>query len=446
MALTLTVTSYHRLSPDQEPVRSLDQGSLTIGRGAENDWTMPDPERVISKLHCRVDRTADGYVLTDCSTNGVFVNGAAAPVGKGMTATLADGDTLRMGDYEIAVSLSGAPAGAAAPSASPTPQPASSPRPLPDAGAAGDDDWRALLDPSASPPPARPMEPEQVRPEQQAITPPAASGGIPDNWFDDDAAQAPAPEPPPPPAAGPLPEDAGLAHPPAEPATQPVPEVREPAAPPAAPPQSAAEPVKPATPADVAALHAFLRGAGLDPSLVPEERAAEVMERAGRVFRETVQGVMDVLSARSAIKNEFRLERTIIQAQKNNPLKFSPVADEAMKTMLLGAGQGFLSSEDAFQEAFDDLRAHQVAVLAGMQVALAGVLKRFDPARLEQRIGQDTGVASLLGGKKARYWDAFTQLYGDIAEEMEEDFHSVFGREFARAYEEQIRKQGQQRG
>ena len=99
MALTLTVTSYHRLSPDQEPVRSLDQGSLTIGRGAENDWTMPDPERVISKLHCRVDRTADGYVLTDCSTNGVFLNGAATPIGKGMTATLADGDKQRMGDY-----------------------------------------------------------------------------------------------------------------------------------------------------------------------------------------------------------------------------------------------------------------------------------------------------------------------------------------------------------
>ena len=79
-------------------------------------------------------------------------------------------------------------------------------------------------------------------------------------------------------------------------------------------------------------------------------------------------------------------------------------------------------------------------------MALAGVLKRFDPARLEQRIGKDTGVGSLLGGKKAKYWDAFTQLYGDIAEEMEEDFHAVFGREFARAYEEQIRKQGPQRG
>lgn len=427
VALTLTVTSYHRLSPDQEPVRSLDQGSLTIGRGAENDWTMPDPERVISKLHCRVDRTADGYVLTDCSTNGVFLNGAATPIGKGMTATLADGDTLRMGDYEIAVGLSGAPAAAATPSASPTPQPAPSPRPLPDAGAAGDDDWRALLDPSAAPPPVQPMEPEQVRPEQQAMTPPAASGGIPDNWFDDDAASAPAPEP--------LPDDAGLAVPAAEPATQPPAAV---APPPPAP--------QPAAPADVAALQAFLRGAGLDPSLVPDERAAEVMERAGRVFRETVQGVMDVLSARSAIKNEFRLERTIIQARENNPLKFSPVADEAMKTMLLGAGQGFLSSQDAFQEAFDDLRAHQVAVLAGMQMALAGVLKRFDPARLEQRIGQDTGVGSLLGGKKAKYWDAFTQLYGDIAEEMEEDFHAVFGREFARAYEEQIRKQGPQRG
>ncbi|RMH46737.1 MAG: hypothetical protein D6686_14435 [Alphaproteobacteria bacterium] len=66
-------------------------------------------------------------------------------------------------------------------------------------------------------------------------------------------------------------------------------------------------------------------------------------------------------------------------------------------------------------------------------------MKRFDPERLQGRI-ESGGVAGLLGSRKARLWTEFERLYAEIAREAEDDFQTLFGREFARAYQAQIRK------
>jgi len=184
----------------------------------------------------------------------------------------------------------------------------------------------------------------------------------------------------------------------------------------------------------------FLHGAGLSEVQIPEHEAAALMETLGQVFREVVVGLMEVLAARSSIKGEFRLTQTTIRPAENNPLKFSLGAEDAMAALLLKRGRGYLTPVEAMRESLNDIKAHQVAVLAGMQVALAGLLQRFDPADLEHRIDDDGGLSNILGNKKARYWDAFNLLYQEIAAEAEDDFHSLFGREFARAYEEQANK------
>ena len=85
--------------------KTLQHGRLTIGRGAENDWSLPDPARVVSKHHCIVEGSGGSFRLTDCSTNGVFVNGADEPVGAGNSVSLCDGDRLRVGPYEVQVTV-----------------------------------------------------------------------------------------------------------------------------------------------------------------------------------------------------------------------------------------------------------------------------------------------------------------------------------------------------
>jgi len=77
-----------------------------------------------------------------------------------------------------------------------------------------------------------------------------------------------------------------------------------------------------------------------------------------------------------------------------------------------------------------------------MRSALALILARFDPHELEQRLSDNSMVNSLIPTtRKAKLWDMFGQLYGDISKEAESDFHALFGEEFLRAYQAHVGKQ-----
>ena len=94
----------------------------------------------------------------------------------------------------------------------------------------------------------------------------------------------------------------------------------------------------------------------------------------------------------------------------------------------------------AAREAFDDIRMHQLAVMAGVQAALFNLLRTFDPAALEARLQKATMIETILpGARRAKLWEAFCATYKDIARDADSDFQAVFGREFARAYTEQMR-------
>ena len=105
MPLTLKITSAQKdvLGSDRLKVFSVHGGS--IGRASDNEWVLPDPDIYLSSHHANIDYRDGAYYLTDTSTNGVFVNDADLPVGKGAPIRLYDGDRLRMGTYELAVSI-----------------------------------------------------------------------------------------------------------------------------------------------------------------------------------------------------------------------------------------------------------------------------------------------------------------------------------------------------
>ena len=57
------------------------------------------------------------------------------------------------------------------------------------------------------------------------------------------------------------------------------------------------------------------------------------------------------------------------------------------------------------------------------------------------RVAAGESLDSLLPmNRRARLWDLYTERYREIAKEAEDDFHALFGREFLRAYEEQVKR------
>jgi type VI secretion system FHA domain protein len=303
---------------------------------------------------------------------------------------------------------------------------------------------------AAAPPHVAQTAPPAAAPTAQAapVPPPAASWGDP---FSAEETLPPQQRKPQAEAAPPAPTAAPPAHFAAAPAA-PTPAALFPAAPsaaaqaapPPAPAPSAQQPAAQAAPlADAASaqalLHAFLEGAGV-PELKTGPATEQTMRAAGAVFRSLVEGLRETLMSRAAIKNELRVEQTMLRARDNNALKFSVTAEEAVAALLLPNRAGYKPPLDATREAFRDIQSHEMAVMAGVQTALVALLKRFDPATLESRLAPGRLDSIIPSARRARIWELFCETYKDIAHEAEDDFQSVFGREFARAYDAQMKK------
>ena len=102
MRLRLVLKGPERLTAGLRE-KTLETGAIVIGRAEDADWVLADPERVVSKRHCRIERQAGGFLLTDMSTNGVLVNGV--PLGREAPKLLVDRDVLTLGDVIIAVAI-----------------------------------------------------------------------------------------------------------------------------------------------------------------------------------------------------------------------------------------------------------------------------------------------------------------------------------------------------
>lgn len=219
--------------------------------------------------------------------------------------------------------------------------------------------------------------------------------------------------------------------------------------PPPALPQQPRSPA-PATPAATPAatghsqdalLRAFLEAAGIPEERGPGSLTPETMAVVGTLLRSALQGTLDLLRARGLTKSELRADMTMIAAQDNNPLKFSPTAEAALRHLLGPPLPGFMAPDRAMKDAYDDLRAHQLGFLAGMRGALEAVLERFAPSELEQRLSDPSVLDSLLPmSRKGKLWDLFVERYQDVAGEAREGFDAAFSKAFLRAYEAQVNR------
>jgi type VI secretion system protein ImpI len=187
------------------------------------------------------------------------------------------------------------------------------------------------------------------------------------------------------------------------------------------PPAAAAAPVARATPA---------------PPMAETAGSATLPADVDQIFRVVVDGVMDVLRARAEIKNTFRLPVTIIQRSENNPLKFAPNPEEAMLKIMAPSNGAFMSGTAAFEDAFDDIRCHQMAMLAGVRAAFESLLVHFNPDRFEQEADGSSKRSAFAG--KGKYWDKYRENFEGLSRDPDECFRRLFGDEFARAYEEQL--------
>jgi type VI secretion system FHA domain protein len=426
----------------------------TLGRGPDNQLTLPDPARHVSRVQASIRFDGTRYLIANVSTaNPIFLNeeeiesGAERPIHPGdalrvglyqlivcgakgspqvavvkpgseldtvvgppiLPSGVAPGDPVRMsgagsvvsGLGPLAVPPRGATtstgtSGAKPPAAAPSPPPGANLPPEPPFNV-------AYIVPPSAPPVARMLPPQAPATEPKVRTLQPAPRTI---------TQHPAPSPPRNPTLQPSPTSGRSA-------------------------SSAGQGARMADPD--ALLAAFLRGAGVPSLAVPNGLTPELMELMGRLVYEGTAGVMELIAARRSTKRAMGAEVTVIAQQGNNPLKFLPTPEAAIMQMLGHRMPGYMRTADAMREAFDDLRAHEAGVIAGMRAALGAVLKRFDPAVLEQRLGAGGLLDALVpNAREGRLWNLYSERFHEIFREAEDDFQVLLGQAFVEAYEEQV--------
>jgi predicted component of type VI protein secretion system len=188
-------------------------------------------------------------------------------------------------------------------------------------------------------------------------------------------------------------------------------------------------------------LRAFLDGAGISQRDLSPAEAERLMRDSGAILRAAVERLMMLLIARGEVRKEFQAEdRTMVAAGDKNPLNLMSDPHEAMAFLFdpMDRTDGLLDPVQAIGDACEDLRAHEIALMAGMRAAIQGALRRFAPLTLVRALEKSGGAGFL--GRKGRLWDLFVAQHEKVSQEAQEDFHKAFGRDFMGAYQAQLRR------
>ncbi|HEU4654261.1 MAG TPA: type VI secretion system-associated FHA domain protein TagH [Steroidobacteraceae bacterium] len=463
MALKLRVISDHYKALGKRSSQLFGVTGGRIGRAQDNDWILPDPDRYVSSHHAKVSFRAGEWVLEDTSTNGVFINGSDTPASVEGPYSLKDGDRLRLGDYEILVSIderndfpSDASGQLPAPKRIRKPQPnvgedlgeelditdllsESAIRPVPAGMKAASEMFdlsrmltvEAPAEAKSTPKPAPPTLSAATSPATtvKPVKPRSGFASLLDSADEGNQRTV---------AQAKKNDDWQMQTRPYDRKTMSV------------LPNTAlartekTEPEKPRRPLgdslsveSSSGLEAFCRGAGIDPSNLPGDAQNAMLTLAGQMLREVVLGLMESLKGRADLKNRLRLSQTTIQPAENNPLKFSPSVDEAVLRLLDPHSSRYLGPIEAIRDSFADLRNHQIALNAAIQAAIDELMSRIEPGDLQEKFDRGLKRGSLLGAaNKMKYWDLYVEFYQTLNQRNEQGLPVLFAEELARTYAE----------
>lgn len=207
-------------------------------------------------------------------------------------------------------------------------------------------------------------------------------------------------------------------------------------APPAAPAVAAPVPQAAPQPPAPGGIDELLAAARVDPGQVRQD-PAQTATVAGDLLARLVSGLFLLLEARARAKSQMGAQGTSFSIDGNNPLKFARNPDQALLQLLNPPERGFQRADQAVEDAFKDLQAHQMATLRAMQGALRATLDRFSPAAIRSR-AQDKGLLAkiLPAARDAALWNAYEREFGGVVQGSDEAFMDMFAKEFRRAYDE----------
>ncbi len=387
MELVFEMLNTKQFVPKQLCQKTFKQAGGVIGRGEDCDWIIPDRKRHLSNHHALISYREGTFFLTDTSSNGIQNSASGARLHKGDTVHIEHGSVYVLGDFEIRARLVYIPATFDVEPGRPQA-----------AGSIIPDDAFLDLDPLNA------LDQQECEHSEidELISPRTAPEDTRQRAdyarIDVESLMVPA-----------------LIDAPVEPAPAPAPKAAE--------RQSDGFWEK------------FAGALGVDLKGLDRDAKEALALSTARLLKQSVGGLQLSLRTRSELKNELRLAQTTVQGPQKNPLKFTVEASEALGILLQPNKPGQMPAEQAISRAFRDLQAHQVALLTASRAAVRGTLEHFSPQQLTLRFERDNKPLLTTSGSRWRAYGRYHQ-----ALRQDDDWSErLLARDFAQAYEEQIR-------
>ena len=387
MTLVLTITSFHKFTPEIDTEFVFDatgeHDKVSFGRSEQCDWTLPDPERVISSKHGELIKFGEKYLIKDLSTNGTFVNNAVTPVGQGNELALNHGDVVALGDYQVQVSLEE--------------------RIIDDSNivhntinelAVGDVDRNLTHDEFGLN--AADLLRDSAPSEFQLDI------GLMDDFLE---AQEPSVEEVSPHASSPISAQ------------------------------------KPLVKNESKNQQAFVRGLGINPNMVPDENSEQWFEQLGQSFSLMLLGLMETLHNRAEFKQNNRLNHTAFRKSENNPLKFSANLEDAIHNLYNRNTASFMRADIAIKEAFVDIENHEKALMKGVEGTVSSVMSLVEPSSIySDAMSSDSFFNKIIPARKyAQSWKKFEGIHYQLTDEIINKESPFYLEDFAKHYENALR-------
>lgn len=184
---------------------------------------------------------------------------------------------------------------------------------------------------------------------------------------------------------------------------------------------------------------ALAEGCGLPSDTMPEI-TPELMQHLGTILKALSDGTVRLMHSRSMTKHEMRANVTIIASAGNNPIKFAPDGAAALQQMLGKRFNGFMPPIEAIEDAFDDLSAHQLGLLAGARSAALELFEKLSPDQTvanHETPGMLEGLLPFI--KDATLWRQHKRRYKKFADDKE-GFANLIEKSFVKSYEDEIER------
>ena len=393
----------------------------SIGRAADNDWVLPDPQRFVSAHHARIHHRDGLYILEDTSTNGVYINDDERTVAQRGAHVLQNGDIIRLGEYQVVVMVETRPATQEqfASGSVPVHSGATSVEVVAAIGRVAQTDLGAALDLDDL------LESDGADSQRSLAV----------NAYGQPVTALPTPATRPlPPAASPSPSPSELSAALADSETERRAIARriERLARAATRAQERRSAAAPPTPVDAhSGLSVFCRGAGIAADHFAPELQGRVLHLAGQLVREALVGLKDLERVRSSSLRPMQVEVPPAGDDPRPSLARDGVEDLLVQLLSQHESRR-LDAVQWLREAIDRAKDHDRAAFEALRRAFLEFITRLEPAELELRFQRHArGTAD----GAARNWELYTEFFRSIAACAEGQLPRVFLDAFSTAYD-----------